>query len=55
MVMHEHPEPYIEMDGMYSGVRIRKITALSEQQSRELIDRADKTYTEIMGDPLDKQ
>jgi hypothetical protein len=48
MVMHEYSEPYIEVDGLYQGVRIRKITALSEQQETELINLADKKYLEIM-------
>lgn len=40
--------PYIEVNGMYPGVRIRKITHLNDEQQRELITKADLIYTEIM-------
>ena len=39
--------PYIEIDNLYNGVRIRKITYLSEEQVKELIEEADKIYFEI--------
>jgi len=38
--------PYIEVDGLYPGVRIRRITHLSEKMS-ELLDLADKIYLEV--------
>lgn len=40
--------PYIEADGLYRGVRIRKITNLSEGDLDEFIKRADKIYHEVM-------
>lgn len=40
--------PYIEIDGLYNGVRIRKITNLSEEDLDEFIKRADKIYEEVM-------
>ncbi len=39
-------KPYIEVDGLYKGVRIRKITYLSEEQRAELVKKADKIYNE---------
>ena len=45
--------PYIELDGLYNGVRIRKITNLSEEDLDEFINRADKIYEEIMNTPLE--
>jgi len=40
--------PYIEVDRLYPGVRIRKITNLSEEDCDEFIKRADKIYAEVM-------
>lgn len=42
--------PYVEVDQLYKGVRIRKITHLSDEQERTLIERADKLYLSIMSD-----
>lgn len=41
-------KPYIEVDGLYSGVRIRKTTYLTEQETIELVKKADKIYNEVM-------
>lgn len=40
--------PYIEVDGAYSGVRIRRITHLSDKAHKELVKKADKVYDEVM-------
>lgn len=40
--------PYIEIDGLYEGVRIRKITNLSEEDLYDFIKRADNIYEEVM-------
>jgi len=45
---HEFPEPYVEVDGLYAGVRVRKITALTESQQDELIRRCEDVYKEVM-------
>ncbi len=42
-------EPYIEVDGLYRGVRIRKITHLSDKERDDLVLKSDKIYNEIMG------
>jgi hypothetical protein len=36
--------PYVEVDNLYRGVRIRKITYLTEAQENELIEKADAIY-----------
>lgn len=48
VMSHDFPEPYIEVDGLYPGVRIRKITALTKDQEDALITAAEKIYLEIM-------
>lgn len=40
--------PYIEVDNLYSGVRIRKITHLAEEDVKNFLERADKIYHEVM-------
>lgn len=40
--------PYIEVDGLYNGVRIRKLTNLSEEDLHLFIKRADKIYWDVM-------
>ena len=42
--------PYVEVDNLYQGVMIRKITYLSEKESKELIKKADNIYADVMGD-----
>jgi hypothetical protein len=42
--------PYIETDGNYRGVRIRRITNMPESEQKELIEKADRIYLEIMHD-----
>jgi hypothetical protein len=49
VVLHEYPEPYIEVDGMYKGVRIRKITHLTDKESDVLVRNADVLYRQVMG------
>ena len=41
--------PYVEVDGLYRGVRIRKITNLSEDRCLELVKEADRIYNEVVG------
>jgi len=45
-----YKNPYIEVDGLYEGVRIRKISNLSNEQHRELVILADSIYDEVMKD-----
>jgi hypothetical protein len=40
--------PYIEVDGNYGGVRIRRITHLSESMQNELVEKVDQIYLEVM-------
>ena len=40
-------EPYLELDGLYAGVRIRKITHLSDKETKELAKKADEIYKEV--------
>lgn len=40
--------PYIEIDELYSGVRVRKITHLTEESQYELIKNAEKVYRQVM-------
>lgn len=35
-------QPYVEIDGLYEGVRIRRITWLLEKDVHELVDKADE-------------
>lgn len=39
---------YLETDGLYGGVRIRRITAASEDLISTLVDQADRLYDSIM-------
>ena len=39
--------PYVEIDNLYDGVRIRKITYLSDEEHDELIKEADKIFLDI--------
>ena len=40
-------QPYIEVDGLYHGVRIRKITSLSEEEHWRLVYDADVIYSQL--------
>ena len=40
--------PYIEVDGVYNGVRIRRITHLSSKAHEELVMTAEKIYKKVM-------
>ena len=39
--------PYVEINGLYSGVRIRRITHYSDFQIRRIVEEADKIYNEL--------
>jgi len=41
--------PYLEVDGLYRGVRIRRITHLSEADQERLVLKAERIYAEVMG------
>jgi hypothetical protein len=47
-MLHNYPEPYVEVDNLYEGVRIRKITNLTEEQMDQLIPKAEEIYKKIM-------
>lgn len=40
--------PYIEVEGAYGGVRIRRITHLSDKEHDKLIRKADKIHDKVM-------
>jgi len=40
--------PYLEVDGTFGGVRIRKITHLSEDEREDITARADIVYDGLM-------
>ncbi len=40
--------PYVETDGMYDGVRVRKVTHLTDEVGDELIIEAEKIYHDVM-------
>lgn len=40
--------PYVEVDKMYPGVRIRRITHLKENQKTKIVNRADAIYCAVM-------
>ena len=40
--------PYIEVDGAYGGVRIRKVTHLADDDLDKFRARADKIYEDVM-------
>lgn len=40
--------PYVELNGLYPGVRIRRITHLSEEGSKELVKGADEIFKRVM-------
>jgi hypothetical protein len=41
--------PYVEVDGLYEGVRIRRMTHLTGAQQDELLRWADEIYDRVMG------
>lgn len=45
---YENYIPYVEVDGLYDGVRLRRITHLSEADRKDLVSKADKIYLEVM-------
>jgi hypothetical protein len=47
-------KPYIEQDGLYQGVRLRKLTNLSDEELELLTVKADKIYSEVMGMSTEK-
>jgi len=40
--------PYVEVDGLYRGVRVRHITGLTLAQQDELFRLADEIYDRVM-------
>jgi hypothetical protein len=40
--------PYVEVDQMYDGVRIRRITNLSEPALKVLVETAEAIYKSVM-------
>lgn len=40
--------PYVEVDQQYPGVRVRRITNLSDEQRDVFIDTADAIYKSVM-------
>jgi len=40
--------PYIEVDGLYDGVRIRRITHMSYCKRKDLVEKADRLYVDVM-------
>jgi hypothetical protein len=53
--IHEWKRPYVEMDGLYAGVRIRKITHLDSKVCDELVEESEKIYHDVMGLPTLQQ
>lgn len=47
-----YERPYIEVDQLYYGVRIRKMTNLSAALQEELIVKADEIYVKLMRKPI---
>lgn len=42
-------KPYIEVDELYLGVRIRKIGKLTEDARETLVSKAEEIYHQVMG------
>lgn len=42
--------PYLEVDGLYLGVRIRKLTNLASEDISIFCERADKIFHKVMND-----
>lgn len=40
--------PYVEVDELYDGVRIRRITHLSDTDKKRIVKEADKIYDGVM-------
>jgi len=40
--------PYVERDGLYAGVRIRRITHYSDDVINEIVKGAEKIYSDVM-------
>ncbi len=43
-----HKGPYIEVDGAFGGVKIRKLTYLSDEEVNRIQKRADEIFLEVM-------
>ena len=41
-------QPYVEQNGLYQGVRIRRITHLNQDHRKEIVAKADGLYTQVM-------
>jgi len=46
--VNDGSSPYIEVDGAYGGVRIRRITHLSEEDHKKLVEEADRIFGLVM-------
>jgi hypothetical protein len=40
--------PYVEVDGLYAGVRIRRITHYSDEDRWKIVKGADAVYDRVM-------
>ena len=50
-MMETNKKPYLEINSFgRSGVCIRKITHLSKEERRELVNKMDRIYREVMKD-----
>lgn len=45
----EQRGPYVEVDEFYQGVRIRRITNMSDEGQQSLVKLADEVYRQVMG------
>ena len=45
---YENYTPYLEVNGLYNGIRIRRITHLSRKDQDKLVKQADKVYDKVM-------
>ncbi len=41
--------PYVEINGLYAGVRIRRITNYDQATTDRLIETADSIYLQVIG------
>ena len=47
--------PYIEVDGLYPGIRLRRLTHLSDEDQEDLVREADKLFDKIMKGELNEE
>lgn len=46
--LQQRQKPFVEVDVLYKGVTIRRMTHLEEKIQHELIERANKIYVDVM-------